>query len=304
MLRPLAKTFLTHRARHFATPPLVGMLIQKTPTRPAYRIALVTRLCLAGDERGHRFRVVAERLCQAPPPGEQIHPWPAPPIHSDPAPDHCENPLPIAAVLLVKMRLAAAQTLRSQMARAARVGRDRGFRGPADLGHGLLLDPVRDRAGAILREPMVAIDKDAADPAAPTRRLCRARKIDPMQVLLTARSIAKRHYEAGEQLREHAEASEPYLGSNAMGKIFVDGGTSVSITDRQIHACWKLRLAWENVPPDNRRVIEWIVLDHGTVAGFARHTHRRHAAIAGDLRCGLESLADHYFGRQPTERAA
>lgn len=181
----------------------------------------------------------------------------------------------------------------ARLARAARVGRDDGLREGRDYGPGIRLRPVKvRRQSELLREADVEVIA-GPDPARPNVTVSRARRCDPLVKLHKAGSIAGRHVDAAERLREQLEAAESGGGGGALSEIHLPAHQRQGISDWQLRNSTWVREAVSAIAHDNRPVLLWAVAG-GNVSGFAAFVGVRHNTVSERLRAGLSELADHY----------
>jgi hypothetical protein len=182
-----------------------------------------------------------------------------------------------------------------QLARAKRVGRDRGVVNGNDYGAGIRLEAIYGHDGALLREADVTVD-DAPDPHMPKVTVRRARRTDPLIVLFRAGTIDEVQVDAGEQLRTAMEESLPPMPGVSRSEVHVAPFLRGTFSDRQLRACRTVRSA-SLILGDKLPVVVWILLG-GTIGGYAAHVRTRHTTAAGLLQSGLDKLAQH-FGLAP-----
>ena len=312
-------TTITFRARHLNEPFAVGeLLCPSLPGAPkksaVYRVVSVTRVQVSGEPKKNYHRLVCERLSAAHiPVGAVVRHLPhartptgtrvtrARRASADPGPPEAAADrlarIRAKAPLFYELAIDAIRRNRvsleqSQVARAARVGRDDGQREGRDYGPGIRLRPVRGRRqSALLREADVEIVA-GPDPARPNATLSRARRCDPLVKLYKAGSIAGRHVDAAEKLREQLEYSEGVSGG-AMSEIHVPGHQRQGFSEWQLVNSTRVREAVTAVASLHRPMLLWVV-NGGNVSGFASRAHIRHTTAAEYLKAGLAQLADHY----------
>jgi hypothetical protein len=302
---------ITLRARCTAIGLVAGILIAAPKGRSVYRVLEVWRVRRAGDQR-YALRLVCRRLGRAEvPEGAEVLPWPRDPraprgsrrdadrpnVSADPGPP--ESPAARIARIRAKapillglatepIRQAKAAAEVAQLARARRVGRDLGVVNRSDYGPGIRLEAIRAHDRAVLREADVTV-ADIPDPDAPKVTRRRARRTDPLAVLLREGTIDRRQADAGELFRNTIERSQPSLPGMFRSEVHVAPQDRVAISERQLEAGRCVR----------RALALWIVRDGGTVRGYAAFAHVAHTAVANLLRCGLGALADHYKLARP-----
>jgi hypothetical protein len=288
-MAPTTRTVVTLRARLMAgDPPRAGELMASACGKTVYRVLGVTRVRTAGDPQGDRYRLACGRLGRDEVPEGVIHPWRwdrraprqraaqacAGPAAATRAPQTAQNacrppPRP-------RMRVVEETTV-------------------ADLGPGLRRRAVRDRAGRLLREADIEVDDRAVDPRNPNRRLRRAYRVDPVELLRRAGTIGAREMDAAGELRRQLERVAPPLGAGMVGRISISGFLIEPITDQHIRACRKLREA-STVLGVLWGPVLWVCLG-GTVRGYCDQwrvgTHQASDLIA----TGMGRLADHLYGR-------
>ena len=199
----------------------------------------------------------------------------------------------LLALATEPIRQAKAAAEAAQLARARRVGRDLGVVNRSDYGPGIRLEAIRAHDRALLREADVTV-ADAPDPDAPKVTLRRARRTDPLAVLIRAGTINAREREAGEKLRNAIERSQPSLPGMFRSEVHVAPQDRVAISERQLKAGCHVRRALAALDDVVRPAVLCIVRDGGTIRGYAAFAHVRHTTAAELLRRGLGALADHY----------
>ena len=182
-----------------------------------------------------------------------------------------------------------------QLARARRVGRDRGVVNSNDYGAGIRLEAIFAHDGTLLREADVTV-ADAPDPHMPRVTVRRARRTDPLMVLCRAGTIDQLQVDAGELLRTAMEESLPPMPGVARSEVHVAPFLRGTISDRQLRACRTVRSAFL-ILGDKLPVVVWILLG-GTIGGYAARARMRHTTAAGLLQSGLDKFARH-FGLAP-----
>jgi hypothetical protein len=167
----------------------------------------------------------------------------------------------------------------------------------ADLGPGLRRRAVRDKRGRLLREADVDVNDSAVDPRHPNRRVRRAYRVDPVELMARAGSISRREVDAVEELRRHLERVLPPLAAGGgLGLGNVAPFLCQPITDEHIRAARKLREASEACGVVLWPPVLWVCLG-GSVKGYAAQWRMREGR-AGDLvASGITRLADHLYGR-------
>jgi len=164
----------------------------------------------------------------------------------------------------------------------------------SDLGPGLRRRPVRDGAGGVLREPDVEVSDRAADPDNPNRRLRRAYRVDPVELLRRSGALGSREVEAAEELRDCLERLVVSGGGDGAG-ISPSGYPTEPISDSQMRASKRVREARALLGPALWPGVIWTCMG-GTVRGYcevARIDRRRGTDI---VVMGLQRLAVHFFG--------
>jgi len=308
-------TTITLRARQLDQPLAVGDLVRRAAPGAVYRVVSLTKVRVSGEVGKDHFRLILERLQeQQIPVGVAPRPWPrdrtAPRQRrivrsratTDPGPPEPASArlgrIRAKAPLLLEMALEAIRRGRiadhlAELARVARVGRDDGVREGRDYGPGIRLRPVRGRRqSGVLREADVEV-VTGADPARPNINVSRARRCDPLLKLHKAGTLAGRHVDAAERLREQMEAAETGGGGGGLSEIHLPAFQRVGITDRQIASLGQAREALWAVTAPHRQPVLWTV-SGGNVAGYAAYVGMRPTTAATRLRAGLEELADHY----------
>jgi hypothetical protein len=280
-------TVVTLRARRLTgDPPRAGELMASATGKTVYRILGVTTVRTAGDPLGERYRLAVGRLPQAEvPDGATIHPWRWGRRRGQ---ARQERPGASSADQPLGQPHRASSGLPSPRTRGVEYGH-------ADLGPGLRRRSVRDKHGRLLREADVEVDDRAVDPRNPNRRLRRAYRVDPVDLLKRAGSIGAREVDAAGELRRHLEQVAPPLGAGMASRISVSGFLIEPITDQHIRACRKLREA-STVLGVLWGPVLWVCLG-GTVRGYCDQwrvgTHQASDLIA----TGMGRLADHLYGR-------
>jgi hypothetical protein len=311
---------ITLRARWSGDDPTQGALLASPKGRVVYLILEVWRVRRAGDHR-HGFRLVCARLSPAEvPEGAEVLPWPRDPlapcgsrtadrrrVSADPGPPEppaarlarIRAKAPILLGLVTEpIRQAKAAADTAQLARARRVGRDLGVVNRSDYGPGIRLEAICARDGALLREADVTV-ADTPDPDAPKVTRRRARRTDPLAVLIQVGTINAREREAGEKLRNAIERSQPSLPGMFRSEVHIAPQDRVAISERQLKAGRCVRRALAVLDNVVAPAVLWIVRDGGTVGGYAAFAHVRHSTVANLLRRGLGTLADHYKLARP-----
>jgi len=165
----------------------------------------------------------------------------------------------------------------------------------ADFGPGLRRRAVRDKRGRLLRDADVELDDGAVDPRNPNRRVRRAYRVDPVDVLRRAGSISTREVEAAGELRRHLERAAPPYGGGG-------GGTGLAphlcqpITEEHLRAARKLREASAALGVVLWPVVLWVCLG-GSVKGYAAQSRIREGRASDLIVSGMTRLADHLYGR-------
>jgi hypothetical protein len=168
--------------------------------------------------------------------------------------------------------------------------------GAVDLGPALRLQAIRDRRGRVLREADVVVDDVAVDPRYPNRRVRRAYRVDPIDLLRRAGTIGSRETEAVAELRCYLERVTPGFGAGNATRIAVSGFLVQPITDQQLRASRKLREAAAALGVRLWPPVLWVCLG-GSVRGYAAEW-RVGTHVASDLvKAGMLRLAEHFYGR-------
>jgi DNA-directed RNA polymerase specialized sigma24 family protein len=149
-----------------------------------------------------------------------------------------------------------------------------------------------------LRDADVTV-ADTPDPDAPKVTRRRARRTDPLAVLIQAGTINAREREAGEKLRGAIERSQPSLPGMFRSEVHVAPQDRVSISERQLMAGCHVRRALAALDDVARPAVLCIVRDGGTIRDYAAFAHVGHTTVANLLRRGLGALADHYKLARP-----
>jgi hypothetical protein len=295
------------------------------PSAGVYRILGVAVLRRAGAE-ARRYRLSCElQRGQSAPPDAVLHPW-----RLAAATPHRKSvaamPAPVASPLLNRMgirdrdmlerlqikaplflamglepvRRAASSTAEAQMARAVRVGRDRGVVNLVDCGTSLRLEPVHAHDGlTVLRDADVVVDEEPEEPGS-RRRQRRARRVDPLDVLLRIGSLTRRQHAAAAMLRGDCETASPKLPSGcAQSSVHVAPWSRVGISRAQLEASEDVREALSAVRAREQPVLTWVI-SGGSVGGYALYAQIRHGAALARLQGALDGLAQHYFGAERT----
>lgn len=181
----------------------------------------------------------------------------------------------------IEIRTERDADVQAQLARAARVGRDRGVVDNADRGHSIRSD--------------VEIDRDARDPGRPKVRIIRARRADFLHTLKRHGSITKRQWEAVEKLRNSLERSMPALSGGSQSEIHTAPWDRVGMTDSHVLSCAKVRGAVAGLGSFQRMVLTWMVAG-GSVGGFAMFAKVHHQTAVKGLRAALDVVAEFYLG--------
>jgi hypothetical protein len=284
-------TILTLRARWLANPPQAGELMASASGKTVYRVLGVTRLRIAGEPLRDRYRLVLDRCSKdAVPADATIHPW----RWEVNAPGQGREEAPKG--VLVATPPPPNHSNRLQPRPSART---RGVDQPtvADFGPGLRRRAVRDRQGRLLREADVELDDRATDPRNPNRRLRRAYRVDPVDLLKRAGTITVREVDAAAELRRQLERVSLPLGSGGSGFRGSMAWFLISpITDDHLRAARKVREASAVLGDRLWPPVLWICLG-GSVRGYAAQW-RIGTNTASDLVAGgMARLADHFYGR-------
>jgi len=179
--------------------------------------------------------------------------------------------------------------------------RKRVGRGPisvprGDFGPPIRLEEARGHDGVVLR-PADTIVEDAPDPHAPNSTIRRARRKDPLLVLLRARTIEQYHVEAAERLRADMEASSPSMPGALRFGVHVAPFQVAGLAARHLEAAENVRGAHAAIGADAWPVVDCL-LQGSTITDSVRYA-RVHRTKATNLLCdGLERLARH-FGLAP-----
>jgi hypothetical protein len=312
---------LTLRARSASDDLIPGTLMASSKGRVVYRILEVTHVRRAGKQ-GCRVRIVCARVSRADvPEGAKLRQWPRderaphghrrandrPRVSADPSPPEppaariarIRAKAPVLLGLVTEpIRQAKAAAEAAQLARARRIGRDLGVVNRSDYGPGIRLETIRARDGALLRDADVTV-ADTPDPDAPKVTRRRARRTDPLVVLLREGTIDRRQADASELLLKAIERSQPSLPGMFRSEVHVAPQDRVAISDRQLKAACHVRRALAALDDVARPAVLSIVRDGRTVRGYAAFAHVRHTTVANLLRRGLGALADHYKLARP-----
>ena len=288
------------RARTATSGLVPGALIAAPKGGAVYRVAGAVKVYTAGDPAGSRLRLVLHRLVpgQAPE-GAELRPWPrAPrPVRRVAAPDPGGMMLTEAVARTIASGRDAAEL--AQLARAGRVGRDDEVRAGRDFGPGVRLVSVHARRrGGVLREADVTLE-DGAEPDAPNRIVRRARRIDPLVVLLRTGTITGQGFDAVERLRADMQAAAATIAiSSTEAPSRLPAHQRVAIGDRPVAAASHLRQALAAVAPLNQAELLWVALG-GSLSGYATFTRTRHGMAAERLRGAVGELLENITtGRQ------
>jgi hypothetical protein len=283
------RTVVTLRARRLTgDPPRTGELMASASGKTVYRILGVVTLRTAGDPRADRFRLDCGRLtaCQVPA-DATIHPWryghtPPPGLGQGAieAPPRCQT---------------AAGPPKAIQPRPSARTRGVEEKTVADLGPGLRRRASRDKHGRLLRDLDVEVDDRAVDPRNPNRRLRRAYRVDPVDVLKRAGSIGAREVDAAGELRRHLEQVAPPLGAGRVGSVAVSGFLIQPITDQHIRACRKVREASAILGAQWWPPVLWVCLG-GTVRGYSDQWRVGTHTASELISSGMARLADHFYG--------
>jgi len=164
----------------------------------------------------------------------------------------------------------------------------------SDLGPGLRRRPVRDRAGGVLREPDVEVSDQAADPDNPNRRLRRAYRVDPVELLRRSGTLGPREVEAAQELRDCLERLVASGGGDG-ARVSLSGYPVEPISDAQMRAGRRVREAQALLGPVLWPGVLWLCLG-GTVRGFCEVAVIDRRRGTGIVVLGLQRLAVHFFG--------
>jgi hypothetical protein len=266
------RSVLTLRARTHAVEPRVGQLMASACGRSVYAIVGVTKLCRAGDPRGHRYRLVFRRLRKDEVPADaEVLPW----VRTS-SPRREPAPKPV--------RRAPEAVAPADTAMPERPA------GGGDIGPHIQHLVARDRAGRVLREVSLEMET-GGDPAKPNVTVRRARRCDRLQVLYDARAISGRGLDAGEVLRDLMEQVEPSLCGAGRSEIHVAAWLRAAVTDRQITAARTIRLALSGLTDRQRVAVAWVCCG-GSLDGLRAFRRQRRSTVAADLKDGLDRVAD------------
>jgi hypothetical protein len=166
----------------------------------------------------------------------------------------------------------------------------------ADFGPGLRRRDLRDRSGGLLREADVAVDDAAVDPRYPNRRVRRAYRVDPVDLMRKAGSIGPREADAAAELRRHLERMLPTLGAAIALGVSVSAFLVQPIDDSHIRAARKLREASAALGERLWPPVLWLCLG-GSVKGYAAQWRCRPLTASALMTQGMTLLADHFYGR-------
>ncbi len=164
----------------------------------------------------------------------------------------------------------------------------------SDLGPGLRRRLVRDGAGVVLREPDIEVSDRASDPDNPNRRLRRAYRVDPVELLRRSGTLGTREVEAAQDLRRDLERLVATGGGDLAGAS-LSGYPTEPISDSQLRAGRRVREARVTLGPALWAAVSWLCLG-GTVRGFCEVMcidRRRGTAI---VVLGFQRLAIHFYG--------
>ena len=150
--------------------------------------------------------------------------------------------------------------------------------------------------GAVCRGDGGIVWEYGADPRCPNQVVRRARRVDPLWTLYHCGGITGRGYDAGEELRNLLERMEPSVCSGG-SEVHVAPYLRAAISTGQIGATREAREALERLDADQRAATAWVCLG-GTVDGLALRRRIRRASAAAHVASGLDTLADHFFGRR------
>ena len=176
------------------------------------------------------------------------------------------------------------------------VSRSRGgsrVAGP-DFGPGLRRRPVRDAAG-VLRESDVEINDRASDPDNPNRRLRRAYRVDPVELLRRSGALGTREVEAAQELRLHLERLVAGSGGGGFPRVSLSGYPAEPISDSQLRSSRKAREAQALLGAMLWPPVLWLCLG-GSVRGYCEAAcidRRRGTSL---MISGLQRLAVHFYG--------
>ena len=164
-----------------------------------------------------------------------------------------------------------------------------------DYGPAIRMRSIRARGGALLREADVVVE-EGPDPARPNSTVRRARRSDPLAVLLRAGTLQAREFDAAELLRSQVEASRASIPCGGQAAIHLSPHQRVAIGDVHVVNATRARRAIAAIAAVNRPATLWLVLG-GTLSGFEAMARLRHGVAAQRLQAGLSALVDHYYGR-------
>ena len=182
-----------------------------------------------------------------------------------------------------------------QIARASRVGRDRGVINCTDFGHSVRLAAVRGHDNAVLREADVVIgDEEEQDPDCRGRKVVRrGRRVDPLATLYKYKSITENQFAAAECLRRDMEAAVPKLAGGGQSDVHLAPWARGGVTGSQIRAAAAVREALAAIEPQDRLTVAWVV-GGGTIRGLAAYARVREVWATASLRRALDVLVTVY----------
>ena len=172
--------------------------------------------------------------------------------------------------------------------------RPRGAARGVDFGPGARRRPLRDAAGRVIREPDVAVNDQAADPDNPNRRLRRAYRVDPVELLRRSGTLGAREVEAAEELRECLERVVASRGGDG-ARVSLSGYPVEPISDSQMRASRRVREARALLGPALWPGVLWLCLG-GSVRGYCDEMGIDRRRGTGIIVLGLQRLAVHFFG--------
>jgi len=165
----------------------------------------------------------------------------------------------------------------------------------SDLGPGLRRRPVRDGAGGVLREPDVEVSDRAADPDNPNRRLRRAYRVDPVELLRRSGALGAREVEAAQELRLHLERLVAGSGGGEFSRVSLSGYPAEPISDSQLRSSRKTREAQALLGAMLWPPVLWLCLG-GSVRGYCEAACIDRRRGTGLMVTGLQRLAIHFYG--------
>jgi hypothetical protein len=145
--------------------------------------------------------------------------------------------------------------------------------------------PERQRRSAFVVTPAVATD---SGPAQAGSRVYRA--LSTVERMLRTGALEPRQAQAAERLRDDFELGVAGAREPASGSV---GATGWYYAEARLAALRRYQNALAKLGPLTPCIV-WIVLREFSLSALARILNRNRQEVAGVLKLGLDTLADHY----------